>query len=215
VESDATARALSGGRRRGREIVRAMAHFLSVPRIPRCDRGTRVRDTRGNIVLKSLVLASVAALAAFSATPVSAQVTYTFDGFSDVIGAPQSATFTLNSYLTSDTFIPTSGFTSCVSTTPCAGIQFDLNDPFNGFTGYSLFDFRDGSSGTFYYFKTADVATNGSYGNSEIGFNGARLTVSGAPLAVPEPGAWAMMLAGLAVAGMALRAKSQTRAQRA
>jgi len=158
-------------------------------------------------VLKSLVLASVAALAAFAATPASAQVTYTFDGFSDVIGAPQSASFTLNNYLTSDQFIAPAGFTSCFSATPCAGIQFNLNDPFNGFTGYSLFDFKDGSSGTFYYFKTADVAANGSYSNSEIGFNGARLTVSGAPLSVPEPGTWAMMLAGLAVAGMALRAR--------
>jgi len=65
-------------------------------------------------VLKSLVLASVAALAAFAATPASAQVTYTFDGFSDVIGAPQSASFTLNNYLTSDQFIAPSGFTSCV-----------------------------------------------------------------------------------------------------
>ena len=150
-----------------------------------------------------LTLATVASMAL--AVPASAQVTYSFTGFSDVIGGPQSFILTLPDYLTADQFVPASAFTSCASATPCAGFQFNLVDPFNNFAGYSLIDFKDDTSGTFYYFKTADFAANGTYSNAEIGFNLATLTVSGAANAVPEPAAWGMLIGGFGFAGAAMR----------
>jgi hypothetical protein len=156
-------------------------------------------------MFKRYLFAVAAICSASFAVPASAQVTYSFSGFSDVIGGPQSFTLTLNDYLTADRFVPASAFTSCVSATPCQGFQFNLVDPFNNFTDYSLIDFKDDSSGTFYYFKTPDFAANGTYTNEEVGFNLATLTVSGSANAVPEPAAWGMMIGGFGLAGMAMR----------
>lgn len=152
----------------------------------------------------SKYLLSAAAACLCIAAPAAASVTYTFSGFSDVIRAPQSFTLTLADYLTVDTDISAAQYTSCSSGTACAGFEFRVNDPVNGFTNYSFLNFKDQSSGTFYYFLKANFLTDGVYQNPYVGFNHATLTVA-SNRAVPEPASWALMIAGFAALGGAIR----------
>ena len=160
---------------------------------------------------KFSVRAVIAALALGMAGSASATVTYDFQGFNALGGAPYgSFVLTLPTFVAVNTatFVPEPSLTSCSVTFPA------------NYTCGNMWFYNNVSLQTYITFKTAQTATQTNYqfaagsfnavgtynstnpGNGQMG----RLIVSqSAAPSVPEPATWGMMLFGFGLIGGVLR----------
>jgi hypothetical protein len=154
-----------------------------------------------------LILATAASVLALAGS-ASATVTYDFSGnFNSSNFNPDNAFFkvTTSSFIDSkQDFTAADSGLKCVGVfTQCTGVSFlfDVNTG-QDTVAINYQDFNGGQSGSvFYNFVDGAFGKSGKYSQDEGAFfNNGTLTVS-----VPEPSVWAMMLAGFAVLGGALR----------
>ncbi|MBP6765186.1 MAG: PEP-CTERM sorting domain-containing protein [Rubrivivax sp.] len=150
--------------------------------------------------------ALAAALAVLSLS-CAAQVTYTFTGSTDISPTEiidLAFVLTVPDYITSDINFDLAELTSCTTSQgSCMGAHFYVDAKAAGFTdlpGLQTVVFRSSFFGSYHYFEAPAFTTPGTY-EDYFGFNPATLTVS----AVPEPGVWALMLAGLGAGAFSLR----------
>lgn len=172
-------------------------------------------------IAKTCKLATIALAASLSGA-AQAAVTYDFRIHGSVaqFGASGTGSLTGSFSLTranpiaATVGIPLADFSSCqvdISDGTAATCTFQA---FYVFSTYSYVQFglttSAGSVGTVFYFDADAFTTNGAHQTVAIGnpAQNATITVSGIepnPGAVPEPGSWALMIGGLAIAGAALR----------
>ncbi len=154
-----------------------------------------------------------------SATTANA-VTYVFEAFSSFgRGTNGTTTYsggfsvTLPSPVTVNTELPLASLSSCTVFASFGNPVCTDQEILFGFVADTVTfahtfsnpdDFDAGSN--FYYFDIAAATTDGVYETVLFGADQqGRLTVTGAGGIVPEPAAWAMMIAGFGLVGSSLR----------
>lgn len=162
------------------------------------------------LVVPALVLSATAANA----------VTYVFEAFSSFGRGPNNTTtysggfeVTVASPITVDTVLPLASLTSCsviasFGNPVCTNqsVRFGLF-PDTVVFAHAFNNPDDGDAGSnFYYFDIAAATTDGVYASVLFGTDQqGRLTVRDAGAVIPEPAAWAMMIAGFGLVGSSLR----------
>jgi hypothetical protein len=156
----------------------------------------------------SMLLAAVTGIAMLAGS-ASATITYDFSGnFNSSNFFPDNASFEIvtSSFINSDqNFTTAESNLQCIGVfTQCTGVSF-LTDLLTGHDAIAINyqDFNGGQSGsTYYYFSGTAFGAAGNYLQDQgSSFNNGSLSVSD----VPEPSVWAMLLAGAALMGGALR----------
>ncbi|WP_250890697.1 PEPxxWA-CTERM sorting domain-containing protein [Sphingobium nicotianae] len=160
----------------------------------------------------------------FLANPASAAVRYTFTAFSgpekngeQINGGGFS--LTVPSFLTGDPSFPAASLTNCsISTTmqPTGGSCYNqdfYSNPRRDYLGFGTDTTLNPLSWTYYNFASGAFTAPGTYASLPTpGYGTGQILVElvadiDTP-AVPEPAAWAMMLAGLGLVGGAMRRRS-------
>jgi hypothetical protein len=156
--------------------------------------------------MKSKVLALAAVAGSLMAGQAQAAVTYKFES---EIG---SFTYLSADFVTGLRYVDPADLTACASVRGGCWITFfpDIIAPRpEASLGFETRVTNQPSIETFFFFAPGAFSAPGVYSallNGEI----ASLTVSGAPgplptISVPEPGTWALMIAGFGLAGATLR----------
>lgn len=171
-----------------------------------------------------LSVAAALGFGLFLANPASAAVRYTFTAFSgpekngeQINGGGFS--LTVASFLTGDPTYKADALTNCsVSTTmqPTGGSCYDqdfYSNPVRDYLGFGTDTTLNPLSWTYYNFVSGAFSAVGIYESvATPGYGTGQMKVElvadvDTP-AVPEPAAWAMMVAGLAAVGGAMRRRS-------
>jgi hypothetical protein len=170
--------------------------------------------------MQRLFLSAAVTALALAASPANAAVRYDFQAFSSFpLGEPQDVvtgnfSLTLADFITSSTTVPFAGLSSCSATGSVTGVMLcgeqtlSPVEGFNDFVGFGFFQ-PLGFSAVYYYFTPGALSAVGTYDTVLFGQEQAgRLTVSVVGGAVPEPGSWAMMIAGFGLVGGVMRRKN-------
>jgi PEP-CTERM motif len=162
------------------------------------------------------VRASLAAMAIGMTGSASAAITYKFNATSSFDGAFGSFELTTASFLTGVNSFAPSSLTNCTVTfspgsTVCGDQRLDTTfydiPPFYETVAFVTADLSE----TYYYFDAGSFGTVGTHSSQIFGSNQfATLLVSDSNVVagVPEPAAWALMIAGFGLVGSAMRRRA-------
>lgn len=155
------------------------------------------------------------ALAVLAASPATAAVNYDFTAYDFNGQSLGGFTLTTPDFLTgtpsNPAVVSSAQFDSCTLVGGCGDASFSYDPGLFG-AGHDVLAFGGPQIAAIYFFAGGAFSTPGAYtpANADIPTATGRLVVSQGVAPVPEPGEWAMLAAGLAVAGGFARRHRQT-----
>lgn len=158
---------------------------------------------------------AIAALALGMAGSASATVTYDFQGFNALGGAPYGGfVLTVPTFFAagSTTFVPSTSLSSCSVTFPstytCGNMWF-----YNNVSAQTYITFKtvQSSANTNYFFAAGSFNAVGTYNSTNPGNGqmGRLIVTESAVPAIPEPATWGMMLFGFGLIGSVIRRRER------